>query len=103
LVIEWFTKHPELAYGADREDGKWVAFGATPSQGAQLDPKTSPLVYVAMPTRLRGVLWTAGEVGFTAASLRQQFPRLHAIQKGFSSWLSQFELVFAQRSPGPNQ
>jgi hypothetical protein len=102
LVLEWFAKQPDVTSTATRPDGVWFAFGAAPSPGAVLDPTHSPLAYVIAPSRLRGVLWSAGEVGFTATPMRQ-FPHLLAAHRKFTNWLKSFDLVFSRRAGIPGQ
>ena len=74
------------------------SFGSLqPSTGA-VDPKRSPVASLFVPEQIRSVLWTAGELHFLATPLRETFPELHAISKGFAKWLREFECVF--ESPG---
>ena len=42
-------------------------------------------------------------MGFTATSLREQFPHLFAVQRQFTNWLRQYELVFSSRARQPGQ
>lgn len=67
-----------------------------------LDAAMSPLVTLFPPTARRRVLWSLGEVHFQTANLRAKYPRLQSIQNSFRKWISDFAVVFDQRSgPGP--
>jgi diadenosine tetraphosphatase ApaH/serine/threonine PP2A family protein phosphatase len=59
-----------------------------------LDRENSPLVWITLPRRLRGVLWTAGAVTFTSTPLRTRFPRLGGLHRSFVRWIRQFQLVY---------
>jgi hypothetical protein len=63
-----------------------------------LDRESTPLVWIKLPRKLRGVLWTNGEVTFTATPLRTRFPRLAGLHRSFVRWLREFELVFGARA-----
>ena len=64
-----------------------------------INAEASPVVTVVLPEVRRGMLWTVGEVHFRSTPLRKQFPRLAAISRTFSAWLSQFECVFSNKRP----
>jgi len=62
-----------------------------------LDSGNTPLVSIELPRKVRGVLWTTGEVTFTGTPLRNRFPRLASLHRSLVRWLRQFELVFDPR------
>ncbi len=55
----------------------------------QVDPSVTPVVTVAAPRLVRGVIWTAGEVAFLPTPLRGNCPGLHRLSKQFHAWLSE--------------
>ena len=60
----------------------------------QVDVKRSPIASLFPPEKLRGVLWTAGELHFLPTPLREHFPALDAISRGFGKWLREFDCVY---------
>jgi len=98
-VYAWFAELPESPTVVQGARWQFLHF---PSLGRlqhvndteQVDPKRSPVASLLPPEKLRGILWTAGELHFLPTPLRELFPKLDAISRRFAKWLRGFECVY---------
>lgn len=100
-VPAWFRGLADPPEEFSRERGAafyFRALGPLVQRADGIDPDASPLVFLFAPRRVRGVLWTAGEVHFRPTPLRERFPSLAATSRKFGKWLAQHELVFSRRA-----
>ena len=100
-VLKWFRALPSPPEEIPTEHGATLYFREcgplTNGVNGCIDPKSSPVVTVFLPSIRRGCLWTVGEVHFLATPLRQKFPALHKVSSAFSKWLATFSCVYSNK------
>jgi hypothetical protein len=101
LVTDWFAALPHdvtVNENTDRTVYYFRDLAKKPLPAVdQIDQSKTPLVFAFKPQKRLGPLWTSAEVLFTPTPFRSQFPALHKINKAFSAWVDQFELVFSNK------
>jgi hypothetical protein len=102
-VRGWFDALEPSPVAVDVERGTWLHFrdaGPVVADAAgHVDIQESPLVSLFSPRRLRGVLWSAGEVHFLTKNLRRRYPGLDRVRRQFETWIRERDLVYDGR-PG---
>lgn len=102
LVYEWLLSSPCEKVLSERPDRTLIYFKGCsnrPLPDNDVDPEITPLVWYVRPQLTRGVLWTVGEVRFTAHPLRAQFPDLERTNRQLIKWLRRLEPVFSAKKP----
>lgn len=107
LVVDWFSALPDEVTVNDRPDRRLLYFRAMAAHPLPLDgtvdQEKTPFVFVEIPQRKRGTLWTDAEVYFSPTPLKPQFPRLQKISQSFAKWLRQFDLVFSKKNAAQSE
>jgi hypothetical protein len=108
LVLDWFQRLPQPPTTIENPGGVMLYFPnfgplayqqAEAGRRQEIDIRNSPLVSVFLPSRKRGILWTAGEVHFLPD--RQRFRPLSVLDRTFRGWLAGFPQVFGGRRAQP--
>lgn len=106
LICDWFASLEVELTVNDRLDRTVYYFRTLANDplphAEKIRQDQTPLVFVTKPQRIRGTLWTDGEVLFTPTPLKPQFPELHRISQSFAKWIKQFDMVFSQKPGGPS-
>jgi hypothetical protein len=102
-VRDWFDGLDPSPVTVHVDRGAWLHFGdAGPlvfDATGNIEVQDSPLVSVFPSRRVRGVLWTAGEVHFVTKGLRHRYPGLDQVRRQFDTWMNELDLVYDGR-PG---
>jgi hypothetical protein len=101
LVTTWFAAFENKTTMKERPDGTWLYFREMTTvplpDSEHINQEATPLVWISKPKKRSDILWSDGEVCFTATPLKSQFPELNKISMQFAKWLKQFDLVFARK------
>jgi hypothetical protein len=98
IVLDWFRSLPEEKVEHNAERG--LLFYFRQFGPMTKDARTSPVVSVFPPRRVRGVLTTVGEVHFLATPT-SQFPKLRSVSTRFRKWLGAYPCVFSHQPNFP--